>query len=96
MADAAAAAVDLILARRAWAVVACDDRDDNGKGGDPPALSFHYLVGTVDLHEGVVGRTDLCQVSTPVVVIWCFWVFSKNTVFLVAAYCRNSRTRERD
>ena len=37
MADAAAAAVDLILARRAWAVVAHDnDRDDNGEGGDPP------------------------------------------------------------
>ncbi len=37
MADAAAAAVDLILARRAWAVVARDnDGDDNGKGGDPP------------------------------------------------------------
>ena len=36
LADAAAAAVDLILARRAWAVVARDnDRDDNGEGGDP-------------------------------------------------------------
>jgi len=35
MADAAAAAVDLILARRAWAVVARDnDRVNNGKGGD--------------------------------------------------------------
>ena len=29
--------VDLILARRVWAVVARDnDRDDNGEGGDPP------------------------------------------------------------
>ena len=37
MADAAAVAVDLILARSAWAVVAHDNnRDDNGKGGDPP------------------------------------------------------------
>ena len=37
LADAAAAAVDLILARRAWAAVARDnDRDDNGEGGDPP------------------------------------------------------------
>jgi hypothetical protein len=32
MADAAAAAVDLILARRAWAVVVRDNnRDDNGE-----------------------------------------------------------------
>ena len=37
MADAAAAAVDLILARRAWAVVVRDnDCDDKGEGGDPP------------------------------------------------------------
>ncbi len=37
MADAATAAVDLILARRAWVVVAHDnDRDNNGEGGDPP------------------------------------------------------------
>ena len=37
MADTAAAAVNLILARRAWVMVACDnDRGDNGKGGDPP------------------------------------------------------------
>ena len=39
MADTTAAAVDLILARRAWAVwlVARDnDRNDNGEGGDPP------------------------------------------------------------
>jgi hypothetical protein len=36
MADAATAAVDLILARRAWMVVARDnDRDDNGEGGNP-------------------------------------------------------------
>jgi len=42
MADAAAAAVDLILARRVWAVVVRDnDRDNNGKGGNPPVLSFH-------------------------------------------------------
>ena len=42
MADAAAEVVDLILARRAWAVVERDnDHDDNGKGGDPPALSLH-------------------------------------------------------
>ena len=42
MADAAAAAVDLILARRAWAVVVRDnDCDDNGEEGDPLALSFH-------------------------------------------------------
>jgi len=37
MADADAAAVDLILARRAWAMVVRDnDRDDNSEGGDPP------------------------------------------------------------
>jgi hypothetical protein len=37
MTDAAAVAVDLILVRRAWAVVARDnDCDDNGEGGDPP------------------------------------------------------------
>ena len=42
MADTAAAAVDLILTRRVWAVVVRDnDRDDNGKGGNPPVLSFH-------------------------------------------------------
>ena len=42
MADATAAAVDLILARRAWAVVMRDnDRDNNGEGGASPALSFH-------------------------------------------------------
>jgi len=42
MADAAAAAVDLILARRAGAVAMHDnDRNDNGEGGNPPALSFH-------------------------------------------------------
>ncbi len=36
MADATMVAVDLILARRAWAVVARDnDHDDNGKEGDP-------------------------------------------------------------
>jgi len=41
MADAAAAAVDLILAKRAWAVVARDnDHDNNGEGGDHPALSL--------------------------------------------------------
>jgi hypothetical protein len=42
MADAAAAAVDIILVRRAGVVVARDnDRDDNGEGGNLPALSFH-------------------------------------------------------
>ena len=42
MAVAAATAVDLILARRAWAVVVRNiDRDDNCNGGNPPALSFH-------------------------------------------------------
>ncbi len=36
MADAAAVAVDLVLARRAWTVVAHDnDRNDNSKGGNP-------------------------------------------------------------
>ena len=42
MVDAAAAAVDLIRARRAGAVAMHDnDRNDNGEGGNPPALSFH-------------------------------------------------------
>ena len=49
MADAAAAAVDIILARRAWAVVARDnDRDDNGKGGDPPVPSDDAASGGGD------------------------------------------------
>jgi hypothetical protein len=35
--DAAEAAADLILARRAWPVAARDDNcDDNGKEGNPP------------------------------------------------------------
>jgi hypothetical protein len=35
--DATAAAVDLILARRAWAELArYNDHDNNGKGGNPP------------------------------------------------------------
>ena len=42
MADAAAEAVDLILARRAWVVVVRNnDCDDNGEGGNPLVLSFH-------------------------------------------------------
>jgi len=46
MADAAAAAVDIILARRAWAVVARDnDRDDNSKGGDPTVPSDDTASG---------------------------------------------------
>jgi hypothetical protein len=37
VADAAEAAADLILVRRAWAVAARgDDREDDGKEGDPP------------------------------------------------------------
>ncbi len=45
MADAAAVAVDLILVRRAGAVVMRNnDRGDNGKGGNPPALSFHLAA----------------------------------------------------
>ncbi len=51
-----------------------NDRDDNGKGGDPPVPNGAAasgdgdddIVGTVDLHEGVVGQTGLCQVSAPV------------------------------
>ena len=40
MADTTAAAVDLILARRALAVVAHDNYcDDNGEGGDPRVLN---------------------------------------------------------
>jgi len=46
MADAAAAAVDLILVRRAGAVVARDnDRVDNGEGGNLPALSSWRQFG---------------------------------------------------
>ena len=42
IADATAAAVDLIVTRRAGVVVMRDnDHGDNGKGGDPPTLSFH-------------------------------------------------------
>jgi hypothetical protein len=49
MADAAAVAVDLILARRAWAVVARDnDRDDNGEGGDPPVPNDAAACGSGD------------------------------------------------
>ena len=49
MADAPAAAVDIILARRAWDVVVCDnDRDDNGKGGDPPVPSDDAASGGGD------------------------------------------------
>ena len=45
MADAAAAAVDLILARRAGAVVMRNNnRDNNGEGGNPLALSFHLAA----------------------------------------------------
>ena len=49
MADATAVAVDLILARRAWAVVARDnDRDDNGEGGDPPVPNGAAASGDGD------------------------------------------------
>jgi len=48
MADAAAAAVDLILARRAWAVVVRDnDRDDNQACGGATAPSFSSSTPTI-------------------------------------------------
>ncbi len=44
-----AEAVDLILARRAWAVVARDnDREDNGEGGDPPGSNDDAASGGGD------------------------------------------------
>ncbi len=47
MADAATAAVDLILARRAWAVVGRDtDRDDNQACGGATAPSFSSSTPT--------------------------------------------------
>ena len=56
MADAAAAAVDLILARRAWAVVVRDnDCNDKGEGGDPPVPNDAAASGSGD-YDNVSSR----------------------------------------
>ncbi len=49
VADAAEAAADLILARRAWLVVARDnDRDNDGKEGNPPVPNEAAAGGSGD------------------------------------------------
>ena len=56
MADAAAAAVDLILARRAWAVVVRDnDCDNNVEGGNPPVPNDAAASGSGD-YDNVSSR----------------------------------------